>query len=26
MRLIEAAGIGAPRFGPRFRYLDARAM
>ncbi len=26
MRLIEAAGIGAPRFGPRFRYLDARAI
>lgn len=26
MRLIEAAGIGAPRFGPRFRYLDAHAI
>jgi 3-methyladenine DNA glycosylase/8-oxoguanine DNA glycosylase len=26
MRLIEAAGIGAPRFGPRFRYLDARVI
>lgn len=26
MRLVEAAGIGAPRFGPRFTPLDARAM
>src|SRR5262249_51288828 len=26
MRLVEAAGIGAPRFGPRFRPLDARAI
>lgn len=26
MRLVEASGIGAPRFGPRFRYLDARAI
>jgi 3-methyladenine DNA glycosylase/8-oxoguanine DNA glycosylase len=26
MRLVEAAGIGAPRFGPRFTGLDARAM
>jgi 3-methyladenine DNA glycosylase/8-oxoguanine DNA glycosylase len=26
MRLVEAAGIGAPRFGPRFTPLDARAI
>jgi hypothetical protein len=26
MRLIEAVGLGAPRFGPRFTPLDARAM
>ena len=26
MRLVEAAGVPAPRFGPRFRYLDARAI
>jgi hypothetical protein len=26
MRLVEAAGIAAPRFGPRFSPLDARAM
>jgi 3-methyladenine DNA glycosylase/8-oxoguanine DNA glycosylase len=26
MRLIEAAGIGAPRFGPRFAYPEIRAM
>jgi 3-methyladenine DNA glycosylase/8-oxoguanine DNA glycosylase len=26
MRLVEAAGSSAPRFGPRFRYLDARAI
>jgi 3-methyladenine DNA glycosylase/8-oxoguanine DNA glycosylase len=26
MRLVEAAGIGAPRFGPRFTALDARAI
>jgi 3-methyladenine DNA glycosylase/8-oxoguanine DNA glycosylase len=26
MRLIEATGIGAPRFGPRFKYPDIRAM
>ena len=26
MRLVEAAGIAAPRFGPRFTPLDARAI
>jgi 3-methyladenine DNA glycosylase/8-oxoguanine DNA glycosylase len=26
MRLVEATGVGAPRFGPRFRYPDIRAM
>ncbi|MGH3264684.1 MAG: DNA-3-methyladenine glycosylase family protein [Trebonia sp.] len=26
MRLIEAAGVSAPRYGPRFRSLDARAI
>jgi 3-methyladenine DNA glycosylase/8-oxoguanine DNA glycosylase len=26
MRLVEAAGVPAPRFGPRFRSLDARAI
>ncbi len=26
MRLVEATGIGAPRFGPRFAYPDIRAM
>jgi hypothetical protein len=26
MRLVEAAGVGAPRFGPRFTGLDARAI
>jgi 3-methyladenine DNA glycosylase/8-oxoguanine DNA glycosylase len=26
MRLVEASGIGAPRFGPRFAYPDIRAM
>jgi hypothetical protein len=26
MRLVELAGIGAPRFGPRFAYPDIRAM
>jgi 3-methyladenine DNA glycosylase/8-oxoguanine DNA glycosylase len=26
MRLVEAAGIGAPRFGPRFAYPDIRAI
>jgi len=26
MRLVELAGIGAPRFGPRFAYTDIRAI
>jgi 3-methyladenine DNA glycosylase/8-oxoguanine DNA glycosylase len=26
MRLIEATGIGAPRFGPRFAFPEIRAM
>jgi hypothetical protein len=26
MRLVEATGVGAPRFGPRFAYPDIRAM
>jgi 3-methyladenine DNA glycosylase/8-oxoguanine DNA glycosylase len=26
MRLIEATGIGAPRYGPRFAYTDIRAL
>jgi 3-methyladenine DNA glycosylase/8-oxoguanine DNA glycosylase len=26
MRLIELAGVGAPRFGPRFAYTDIRAI
>jgi 3-methyladenine DNA glycosylase/8-oxoguanine DNA glycosylase len=26
MRLVEATGIGHPRFGPRFAYPDIRAM
>ena len=26
MRLIEATGVPAPRFGPRFRYTDIRRL
>jgi 3-methyladenine DNA glycosylase/8-oxoguanine DNA glycosylase len=26
MRLVEATGIGAPRYGPRFAYTDIRAI
>ena len=26
MRLVELAGVGAPRFGPRFNYTDIRAI
>jgi len=26
MRLVELAGVGAPRFGPRFSYTDIRAI
>ena len=26
MRLVELAGVGAPRFGPRFDYTDIRAI
>jgi 3-methyladenine DNA glycosylase/8-oxoguanine DNA glycosylase len=26
MRLVELAGIGAPRYGPRFNYTDIRAI
>jgi len=26
MRLVELAGVGAPRFGPRFAYTDIRAI
>ena len=26
MRLIELAGVGAPRYGPRFNYTDIRAI
>lgn len=26
MRLVEASGIGAPRFGPKFNYNDIRAI
>jgi endonuclease III len=26
MRLVELAGIGAPRYGPRFAYTDIRAI
>ena len=26
MRLVELAGLGAPRFGPRFAYTDIRAI
>jgi hypothetical protein len=26
MRLVEATGVSAPRYGPRFAYTDIRAI